>query len=201
MNKTLLFKDVEDISDFKNVLKENIDYISHRTNGFINPESLELALTGLKNFPQEQEKSFITFVKKVDKAFVSRGSYNGNAFHKFPIVIAGSIFYNYYPETISELTLDEIVLLSNFSFVEAPEYYETAVEKYGKEMLSSIIEKTKNDNSDNLSIFMLADKMMKVDGKTREETLEYIKQTSKEQLLKEEEQYTIEMFKHVHIPW
>ena len=189
MNKTLLFKEVETIGDFKDIIEENIDYISHTTSAFINQESLEVALQGLKEFPKDQEKNFISFVKRVDKAYASRGTANGNAFHKFPIVIAGVIFYGYYPETIAKLTLDEIVLLSCFSFVEPPDFYETAAEKYGKELLSTIIEKTGNHNNENLSIFMWADKLMREDNKTKEE------------IIAAEEKYSAEMFKNIRLSW
>lgn len=201
MSKRLLFKEVNNIEDFKAVITENIDYISNRICGFMPEDTLNIALQGLSSFPKEQEKNFISFVKRVDKSYSSPGSYNGNAWHKLPTVLAGSIYYNYYPDTISTLTLDEMVLLSYFSFVTPITFYETSVEKYSKELLSAIIEKTQNDRYDSMSIFILADKMMRKDNKTKEETTKHIKQTPLEQLQEEEKQVTIEMFEKVRIPW
>ena len=201
MNKRLLFKEVKNIEDFKVVITENMDYITSRICGFMPEETLNMALQGLSSFPKEQEKNFISFVKRVDKSYSSPGACNGNAWHKLPAVLAGSIYYNYYPETISELTLDEMALLSYFSFVTPITFYETSVEKYGKELLSAIIEKTKNDRYDSMAVLMLADKMMKEDLKTKEETTEYVKKTTTEQLLEEEAEYSKEMFANVRIPW
>lgn len=201
MSKSSLFKDVNNIEDLKELIKSDMDYICTRTNCFMNEESLENAFQGLATFPEEQEKKLISFLKRVDKAFYSPGSYKGNAYHKYPIALAGLIYYRYYPDTISKLTLDEIVLLSSHSFVEPFSFYETAVDYYGKEMLSSIIAKTNNDTYDSMSIFMLADHMMKKTEKTKEETTEYIKETSATDLLEEHQQITIEMFKNVRLPW
>lgn len=201
MRKSSLFKEVKNIEDIKQILENDIDYIFNKPGCFINGDTLEMAFQGLGSFPKEQEQKFVSFVKRVDKSFYSPGSYKGNAYHKYPVVIAGLMYYRYYPDKISELNLDELVLLSSFSFVAPPSFYEHAVDQFGKEMLSSIIEKTSNNRDNNMSIIMLADHIMKEDNKTKEETTEYIKRTPIEQLLEEEKQVTIEMFKNVRIPW
>lgn len=201
MSKSSLFKDVNNIEDLKELIKNDMDYICTRTNCFMNEESLEYAFQGLATFPETQEKKLISFLKRVDKVFYSPGSYKGNAHHKYPVALAGLIYYKYYPETIAKLTLDETILLSSFSFVEPFSFYAQSAQCYGKEMLSSIIEKTNNHPYDSMAIIMVANHKMKDDHKTKEETTEYIKQTSTEQLLEEEKQLAIKMFENVKLPW
>ena len=141
MNKQRAFTDIKTISDLKEELKKHPNYLQ---NSYLNPETLEAAIKGLEYLSENEAEAYLEFVHHVDKALSMGGTARGNRYHKLPTIMAGLIYYAYYPSTISELSLDEITILSKFSIINPLQFYENSVEYYGKDLLDEI-SKTTND--------------------------------------------------------
>ena len=174
------FDDVRNIDDLRNDIANNPRY----ANGtYMNQESLEYAFSGLRILEDDGEKTFLKFVHHVDKKLSMAGTANGNRYHKIPTVLAGAIYLAYFKEEVSELTLDELTILSKHSIVEPFAFYEINTQKYTKELLGTI-ESISEDIMFSDLYMELADKKLE-EGETPHEISEYMKTTPTETLNKE----------------
>lgn len=135
MSKKKAFDQINSIADLRVELQENINYL---TGYYLNSETLDAAIAGLNILTEQGQKDYLTFVHHVDKSLSLAGAAKANRYHKIPTIMAGLIYYAYYPSTITDLTLDEITILAKFSIVESLQFYENSVEYYGKPLLSTV---------------------------------------------------------------
>lgn len=136
MARTLkAFTSVKTINDLKNNL---LEYPIYTERSFIDDSTLKLALHGLDVMDENISQQFIAYLHHVDTKMNCPGAANGNRYHKVPTILAGAIYFAYYPDTIADLNFDEIAILSKFSTVEPLSFYKQARNRWTKELLSQI---------------------------------------------------------------
>ncbi len=190
--KQKAYDEVTSIAEFKQDL---LAYPQYTDTLFLTKDTLAMALTGLNNSTPEKEKDFLTFMHYVDSRLSMPGLANCNRFHKIPVILAGSIYINYYPETIADLTLEELRLLATYSVVEPPYFYPTATALVNKELLSAVINKTQECSYQTDFLEIAISKIKH--GAPREEVIADFNETPLEKLEEESQAHTEEMFKEI----
>ncbi|MBQ3511740.1 MAG: hypothetical protein IJA30_05520 [Bacilli bacterium] len=132
------FTEVETFDDFKQEIQNSINYL---TSGYFHPQGAELSIKSLNDMDEKTQKQLLRFMRHVDRKLSTGGAAKGNRFHKIPTVMAGCIYLTYYNDQIKDLSMDEFMLLSKFSIVEPPEFYQGAVDYLGKDLLTAVTEK------------------------------------------------------------
>ncbi len=166
------FEGVKTINDFKADLENNPRYAN---GSYMNQEALQYAFNGLRMLEDDGEKTFMSYLHQVDRRLSMAGTANGNRYHKIPTILAGAIYLAYFRDDISELTLDELAILSKHSIVEPFSSYEMNTKKYPKELLGTI--KSISEDFMFSDLYMeLADKKIE-EGQTPHEISEYMKST------------------------
>ncbi len=175
--KNLAFKEIKTIDDFKADLLKYPEYVECL---FFPKETLEVALRGLDKLDESTTKTFIQFIHHVDGKMAVAGANKGNRFHKIPLILASTIYFAYYKDVIADLDFDEIALLSNYSLNEQLPFYQTATDKWPKELLGSI--KDLDGEYTSLSnVMVLADHKLET-GSTIEEVITYMRKTPPDQI-------------------
>lgn len=197
--KRKIFTEVKTFDDFKQSIEHNIESLSVN---YMNEEVLEKALAGFNILSNSLQKQLINFVHYVDDYLKLNESSDGNLFHKMPMILAGSIYFEYYPETITGLTMDELATLAQVSIMRELSFYEHAVEYYSRSLLSSVANKVKEPQS-RLGLMVIAEKRL-ADGQSSQEISEYITKTDISQLNEETSNYCNETLKealgeHLHL--
>lgn len=182
------FDDVRTINDFKKDLESNPRY----ANGtYMNQEAVQYAFNGLRMLEDDGEQTFMSYLHQVDKRLSMAGTANGNRYHKIPTILAGAIYLAYFKDDISDLTLDELAILSKHSIVEPFSFYEINPNKYSKELLGTI--KSISEDFMFSDLYMeLADKKIE-EGQTPHEISEYMKSTPIKALNQEAFDYVDQM--------
>ena len=182
--KLKIFEEVKTFADFKQSIEYNIECLSAN---YMNDEAVEKALAGFNILSATSQQQLIDFVHFVDSYLKLPGSSDGNLFHKMPMILAASIYFEYYPETITDLTMDELAILSQVSIMRDFSFYEQAAQHYGKALLSTVARKVKEPRN-RLGLMIIADKRLAV-GQTKQEINEHITQTDIAQLNEETDSY------------
>ena len=118
-----------------------------------------------------------------------------SVFHKLPTILAGCIYIANHEETIKDLSLDELIVLSRFSIVEPPGFYEGAVDYLGKDLLTAVTKKH-FDYTYQSAFLDYAESRIR-EGHTKEGTAAYIRDVPLEQLKEETFEYERKLLEEV----
>lgn len=170
MNKTMrAFAEIKTISDFKQELENSVEYVN---GSYFNQETLETAITSLNSMPAEQQARFLSFIHHVDRTMSMAGAAKANRYHKIPTALAGCIYFAQFPETIKDLSYDELSVLARHSAIAPLAFYESAVEKYGQELLAAIVAKSEDYMYRGTYLALASQKIS--EGQSKEEVVNYI---------------------------
>lgn len=172
----------EDLSD--TIFNMLLDY-PHAN--YMDERSLQESVLSHAKMTEEQKKYLLKFVKQVDRKLSFSGAARGNIFHKLPTILAGTIYIANYGETIRELSIDELIVLSRFSIVEPPGFYEGAVDYLGKDLLTAITQKH-FDYTYQSAFLDYAESRIR-EGYTKEQTAAYIRDIPIDKLKEETFEY------------
>ena len=176
-----IFDHVENFEEFTdtiyNMIKDNPQA------SYMDESSLEESILSLAKMTDNQKKYTLKFVHQVDRKLSFACAARGNIFHKLPTVLSGCIYIANHEDSIRNLTMDELIVLSYFSIVEPPGFYEGAVEYLGKDLLTAVTQKHFDYTSQSAFLDYAESRIR--DGYSKEETAEYIRDISTEQLKKE----------------
>lgn len=186
------FNSVNTYDDLKN---EFIDSMNYLTSGFFCPENLEIAVNAITNATLEQQQKILQYTKHVDRKLSAPGTAKGNRFHKIPTLMTGILYITLFPEQISDLSFDELTVLSRYSIVEPITFYETAVDYFGKDLLSVVSQKHFDFMYQSTFIELAGSKIR--EGQKNKDVTEYIKNTSIEELLKDSIEWEEKTLKEV----
>ena len=182
---TKAFDHVETFEDLSNtIFKMLLDY-PHAN--YMDDASLQESILLHAKMTEEQKKYLLKFVKQVDRKLSFSGAARGNIFHKLPTILAGTIYIANHEDEIKDLTMDELIVLSRFSIVEPPGFYEGAVDYIGKELLSAVVEKH-FDYTYQSAFLDYAESRIR-EGHTKEATAAYIRDIPIDDLKKETFEY------------
>lgn len=134
-NKQRAFQEVQTIADFKQDLTTYPRYVYKAC---LTNENVDYALNALNIMTEENEEKFLRFLHHIDRNLSMGGTAAANRYHKIPTALAGAIYFAYYPETVEELSLDEMTVLAKYMCPEPFDNYPAAVEHFGKELLGTI---------------------------------------------------------------
>ena len=134
-------KAFEHINTFQELIEDVKENMKYLTSGYFHEKGVEVAVKALTEMDEQQQKQTLRYMKLVDRKLTMGGAANGNRFHKIPTLLAGCIYIAYHQDQIKDLNLDELSILSRFSIVEPPEFYETAVDYLGHELLTVVADK------------------------------------------------------------
>ena len=154
---------------------------------YMDEKSLEEAILSYKKMTESQKKILLKFVHQVDRKMNLSGAKHRNLFHKLPTILAGTIYIANYEQTIEKLSMDELIVLSKYSIVEPPEFYSTALEHFGKELLNVITQKHHDYIFQNAFLNYAESKIK--DGYTKEQTSDYIRDMPLDKLKEETFKY------------
>ena len=193
--KKKAFKEMKTISDYKQEIENSVKYL---VDSFFNMNTFKSSMDGLASMSEQQIESFLKFVRHVDETFNMDAAADCNRYHKIPTIVAGSVYFSYFPEVTKELNLDELSTLAFFSVVEPISFYEHAVDTVGKEVLSTVINKTPN-YLERMHIMIVVDEQKKA-GQTKEDIVKYITDSPLEQLKEECQRKTAEDIAGMGLP-
>ena len=195
---TKAFDHVETFEDLTNTIFGMIIDYPHAN--YMDEQSLEVAVQSFAQMNEQQQKYLLKFVRQVDRRLSFAGSARGNVFHKLPTILAGCIYIANHEETTKDLSLDELIVLSRFSIVEPPGFYEGAVDYLGKDLLTAVTKKH-FDYTYQSAFLDYAESRIR-EGHTKEETAAYIRDVTLEQLKEETFEYERKLLEEVgHYLW
>ena len=178
------FTEIETFDDFRLEIQNSINYLA---SGCFDQQSAELSMKSLNDMDEKTQKKVLSFMRHVDRSLSRSGANKGNRFHKIPTIMAGCIYLTYYPEQIKDLTMEELTLLARFSVVEAPEFYENAVDYLGQELLSAVSSKH-FDHAVKISFLDYAESKIR-EGEDKKAVAAYVRETPIETLAEEANAY------------
>lgn len=188
-----IFGEVETYDDLKEAIFQGLTNYPHVL--YMDDTSLQTAITGLQSPDEKTQKQLLKFARCVDRKLSSPGTARGNAYHKLPAVLAGSIYLIYYPDKVKDLTPDELILLSRYATFEPPELYEQTADYFGKDLLGAIT--TKHfDYMFQWTFLMYAESKLK-QGKPKEDVAAYINEIPIEQLKEEAFEHARQSFEEM----
>ena len=142
--KKLAFEDVYDINSLKKIYEQNQEYVTGIGLAYFNKKLLAKSYENLNNFNKQQEEYFINLVHKVDKTMNLPGQANQGLFHKTPTLLASTIYIGEHFDEIKNFNYEELAYLARFTATEPIESYDIFLTFFTKNILSSIIKKTKS---------------------------------------------------------
>ena len=134
-------KAFDHITTFQELIEDVKANMKYLTSGYFHEKGVEVAVQALTDMDERKQKQTLRYMKFVDSKLTMGGAANGNRFHKIPTLLAGCIYIAYHQDQIKDLNLDELAILSRFSIVELPEFYQTAVDYLGHELLTVVSDK------------------------------------------------------------
>lgn len=170
--KTYAYKTVKTIEDFK---KDLLEYPQYAEESFLTKNTLPIAIQCLDEMNEEAQERFLSCLHHIDKRLGNPGSAKADRFHKVPIILSSAIYFAYFNDAIKDYTNDEIMLLSEYSFPEHLEFYQTATKSWTKELLGTI-NSLDNDPLELMDYMILAGQSLEQQC-TPTEITEYLKAT------------------------
>lgn len=153
--KGLLFCDVQDMKDVKEVIQKNFFILEN-----LPLDDIMIHYENLVNLPLKLENQFLDFVHHVDESFSFYGYY-GFFTQKISTILVGATYYQEHYQKIHDLSVQEVAILAKYSVVNPVSDYSLNIQKFSKEILRTISEKT-ND-------FIMRDELMTFIDLVREE--------------------------------
>lgn len=153
--KGLLFCDVQDMKDVKEIIQKNFFALEN-----LPLDDIMIHYENLVNLPLKLENQFLDFVHHVDESFSFYGYY-GFFTQKLSTILGGATYYQEYYPKIHDLSVQEVAILAKYSVVDSVSDYSLNIQKFSKEILRTISRKT-ND-------FIMRDELMIFVDLVREE--------------------------------
>lgn len=179
-----VFGEAETYEDLKGIVFQTLLDNNHC---YMNETALQTALSSLQMASESEQKQVLRYARHIDRKLSTPGAARGNAYHKIPAFLAGSIYLINYPETVKGLTLDELTLLSRYATFEPPELFELTANFFGQELLGAITAKH-FDYMFQWTFLDYAESKLQ-QGETKEDVAAYIRDVPIEQLKEEAFEY------------
>ena len=174
-----IFENIETKEDIIKMIELNSKWV---LNPYLQRSSLEMVIPKLVTLSKEDEKKAVEYIHHVDNFLNIASQAEGNKMHKIPTFIIGMHYMLNHPDKIEGLDLDEITLLSKYSIVEDEDFYNDKKQVFTKDILKSVLNKTKDDSRRDLLMNMIM--RMNKNGSSLEEIQKYIEETPIEELVK-----------------
>ena len=182
---TKAFEHVETFEDLSGTIYGMLLDYPHAS--YMDDASLQQSILLHAKMTEEQKQYLLKFVKQVDRKLSFSGAAHGNVFHKLPTILAATIYIANHEDEIKDLTMDELIVLSRFSIVEPPGFYEGAVDYLGKDLLAAVV--AKHFDYTYQSAFLDYAESRIREGHTKEETAAYIRDIPIDKLKEETFKY------------
>lgn len=175
-----IFSDCQNIGDVRGVIESKSNYLlAFDTN------QLQYHFSSLNHIDSEKEEKFMNLVHRMDHLFSPRGL-NIKTPQKISSVLMAATYYQDCYPYVQEYTDDEVALLSYFTCLCSYEDSLDYIERYSRDVLSTIIAREPNF----FLQFELLDlyELSLMDGQDKEEVLERLKTEDVGKLLDESSQ-------------
>ena len=182
----LCFEEVTTKEDFLTLLEKATDsnssyhYAYLEVAIFLNEKVLSTALSNIKSFTDEEERRFLDLVKTIDKEMVTDRKQK-NMTHKLMSIISGCLYIK--DKNYQDYKSKALALLAKYSCYEDISFYKDAYKKYSKEVLDSVISKTK-DYMIQENLLLVVEKLYE-EKKEVEEVISYLERNDLKLLLQE----------------